>query len=204
MFKLLLHVLLVLKLASANSISNMNGDYLLTKTPNGGPTSKFPIQYADYPGGAEYFDVYSDIINSTYAEVIWKTLDPVSLPAEIVSRFANKTIAIVGFEWDQVRTLPSGEEVSVPMSVAYNHHWSTTMLGSDSRAIKVPSSDPRVLAASKKMSHGIQVQEDGLVWITEDLNPMSKIPNHVVFGDQNGGEARKSFKGNFFKLFLMY
>lgn len=38
--------------------ANMNGAYALTNTPKQVP-GKFPINYADYPGGAEYFDVYS-------------------------------------------------------------------------------------------------------------------------------------------------
>ena len=43
---------------SVNGAPNMNGFYHLSETPRS-DTSKFPKQYSDYPGGAEYFDVYS-------------------------------------------------------------------------------------------------------------------------------------------------
>jgi hypothetical protein len=37
---------------------NMNGKYVLSTTPNGpDANTKFPINYKDYPGGVEYFDV---------------------------------------------------------------------------------------------------------------------------------------------------
>lgn len=41
-------------------------------------------------------------------------MDTVNLPAEIVARFANKTIAIIGYEVDQVYVKPTGD-VSVPI-----------------------------------------------------------------------------------------
>ena len=40
-------------------------------------------------------------------------------------------MAIVGFEVDQVFLAPDGggEEISVPINVAYNHHFESTMVG---------------------------------------------------------------------------
>ena len=35
--------------------NNMNGNYVFSTTPNGIP-NKFPKQYKDYPGGAEFYD----------------------------------------------------------------------------------------------------------------------------------------------------
>ena len=38
--------------------ANMNGEYVLSTTPNGpDANTKFPTNYKDYPGGVEYFDV---------------------------------------------------------------------------------------------------------------------------------------------------
>lgn len=106
------------------SIPNMNGEYTLNPTPKQ-VLGKFPTNYADYPGPpVEYFDVYSPPITSTYAEIFWKTMDTVQLPPAIVKRFAGKPMAVIGLEWDQVRRTPGGD-VSVPMNVAYNHHYGT-------------------------------------------------------------------------------
>ncbi len=41
-------------------------------------------------------------------------MDAVALPPEVVSRFANKTIAIIGYETDQVFRTPEGDK-SVPI-----------------------------------------------------------------------------------------
>ena len=68
----------------------------------------------------ESFDIYIGPINSTYGEVFWTGLPETKLPPEIVSRFAGKGMAVVGFESDQVRrgAGPNGEDVSVPINVA--------------------------------------------------------------------------------------
>ena len=108
----------------SSSSPNMNGEYTLNPTPKQ-VLGKFPTNYADYPGPpVEYFDVYSPPITSTYAEIFWKTLDTVPLPPAIVKRFAGRPMAVVGLEWDQVRRTSNGD-VSVPMNVAYNHHYGT-------------------------------------------------------------------------------
>ena len=79
----------------------MNGRYQLSETKNSN-TSKYP-DYRDYPGGVEYFDVYSPVISQLYSQVYWKALPPAQLPADIVKKFDGRTIAIVGFEVDQVQ-----------------------------------------------------------------------------------------------------
>ena len=174
----------------AGSSSNMNGDYALTSTPNQIP-GKFPTNYGSYPGKVEFFDVYSPVITSTYAEIVWKTLETVPLPSDIVKRFAGKPMAVIGLEWDQVRKTPAGD-VSVPMNVAYNHHYGTTLLGADSTFLRVDANDPRV---RKNSGHGPLIDSDGNTLVVEDLNPNSTIPNSQAFFTQNGGEARLSFKG---------
>ena len=62
-------------------------------------------------------------------EVFWTDQHNQPLPEAIVKRFANKTIAIVGYEQDQVMVTPQGQpgvapenDVSVPINWAYNHH----------------------------------------------------------------------------------
>ena len=86
---------------------NMNGKYQLSET-KGSNTSKFP-DYRDYPGGVEFFDVYSPLIVQLYSQVYWKALPPVQLPEEIRTKFDGRTMAFVGFEIDQVQnpTVPT-------------------------------------------------------------------------------------------------
>ena len=49
----------------------------------------------DYPGGVEYFDVYSPMIKQLYSQVFWTGLAPVSLPQEIIERYDDKGMAVV-------------------------------------------------------------------------------------------------------------
>ena len=69
---------------------------------------------------AEYFDVYAGPISTRYGEVFWQGLPAVPLPDAIVKRFANKTIAIVGYEMDQVIKAGANnnntEDISVPIN----------------------------------------------------------------------------------------
>ena len=68
-----------------------------------------------YPFIGEHFDVESPVLRMQYAEVFWQTLPAVALPAEIVSRFQNSSIAITGFEVNVLRrNNVTGEEESVP------------------------------------------------------------------------------------------
>ena len=80
---------------------NMNGAYLPLQNTPGHDASNWSRTFKDYPGGVEYFEVYSDTISSTYGEVFWKPLPNMPLPEALVRRFAGKGMAIVGFEADQ-------------------------------------------------------------------------------------------------------
>jgi hypothetical protein len=166
---------------------NMNGFYRLSVTPNSN-LSLFPQQYRDYPGGVEYFDVYSPPITTLYSQVYWKMMTPVSLPPEIIARFTNRGMAVVGFEFDQVRKTKGGD-ISVPMNVAYNHHFETTMTGKYSRMEKIK-------ARHKDFTNmGHSHPDQGYIMEAIDLIPNPVIPTSQSFGAGNGGEARKSFHG---------
>ena len=41
-----------------------------------------------------------------YADVFWTMMDPVPLEKDLVARFKDKTMAIVGYETDQVKSKP--------------------------------------------------------------------------------------------------
>lgn len=174
---------------------NMNGEYLLTQTPGGKDTqNNFPTHYRDYPRGTRFFDVYSPKISTLYSQVFWKGLEPVALPQEVVQQFDGKGMAVVGFEIDQVRRTEQGD-IPVPMSVAYNHHFESNMVGKHATLEKIILSgpdDPRF----KHMSMGHGVPAHGEVWAARDLGTSSGgIPTSQSFGAANGGEARKSFHG---------
>ena len=81
----------------ATNEENMNGDYVFSTTPGGTP-GKFPKAYKDYPRGVEYFDVYSPPITTLYSQVWWSPLAPTKLPDEIVKKYNNTGMAIVGWE----------------------------------------------------------------------------------------------------------
>ncbi|CAJ1365120.1 unnamed protein product [Effrenium voratum] len=109
---------------------------VLSQTPGASETQqKFPVHFSDYPGKPDYFDVYSPPIKTLYSQVFWSGLPPVDLPSEVVQRFEGKGMAVVGFEVDQVRRTDQGD-VAVPITVAYNHHFETTMIGKRSRFVQ--------------------------------------------------------------------
>lgn len=158
--------------------SNMNGEYLYSQTPGGHDTQRlFPAQYRDYPGGVMSFDVYTPPIKTLYSQVFWTGLDPVNLPEDVIQYFSGKDMAVVGFELDQVRRTKDGD-VSVPINVAYNHHFESTMAGSNAVFEKVAKSP----------------HATGQRWAVRDLKP-GGTPNSQDFGAANGGETRKSFHG---------
>lgn len=50
-------------------------------------------------------------------------MDPVPMDKDLVARFQGKTMAIVGYETDQVIVTEGRPDVSVPITHAYNHHF---------------------------------------------------------------------------------
>ena len=76
------------------------------------------------------------MINSKYSEVYWTMMDPVPLEQAVIDKFKGKTLAIVGYETDQVMRTPTGD-VSVPITHAYNHHYCAYMSGAMSEMKQV-------------------------------------------------------------------
>ena len=185
----------VVVLSRAEKTPNMNGAYVLSPTPNGPRANElFPLSYADYPRGVEHFDVYSPEVSTLYSQVFWKGLPPVELPADIVKKYDGIGMAVVGFELDQVRRLSNGTDVSVPITVAYNHHFESNMVGAKSTLEFVPAGHPAYAElASSRMGHGLPIEG---AYIVRDLAPESDIPNSQAFGAANGGEVRKSYHGS--------
>eukprot|EP00501_MAST-03F_sp_TOSAG23-6_P000551 GSMAST32.ASY1.ANO1.572.1 assembled CDS len=167
----------------------MNGNYVISNEASGG---NFSSNYSDnYGGTAEYFDAYSPLISTRYGEVYWTMMDPVPLDKALVERFKGKTMAIVGYEQDQVYHTPGKEDTSVPIFFAYNHHYEAYLEGVHSTV--------ELRAATPKESRAMHNKE--VIWALRDKStppPPPKIPNIPTgqfFSEGNGGESRKSFHG---------
>lgn len=72
----------------------------------------------------EYFDVYSKPIKTLYSQVHWTSHGNLALPDDVIDRYQDdKVMALMGYEVDQVMVNDDGNEVSVPITWAYNHHY---------------------------------------------------------------------------------
>lgn len=189
------HVLLLLPATALRSrmvggdtpFPNMNGEHLLSKTPKAPAGRSFPTAFSEYPGGVEYFEVYHGPITTRYSQVWW-TSTANDLPAEIVKRFDGKVMAIVGLEMDQVRKTPEGD-VPVPITLAYNHHHDTAVVGKGARLVEMAREEAMSRAGRDyiRLSHG-------RAWVAEEqAASASGAPSSAMFSDGNGGEYRKSF-----------
>lgn len=181
------------------SNNNMNGLYNIAN-PNMNSKDKYNTLYSARGEQVEYFDVYSPPIQTRYGEVYWTLMDPVKIPQDIQDKFKNSTIAIIGYEVDQVKRGENGaSDISVPIYDAYNHHYCAWLLGKDAEMKNVQT----VTDEARYINHGASA-----VWIAapksendRDISPGSipdsfkTIPSSQWFSEGNGGEFRKSYHG---------
>ena len=163
---------------------NMNGDIYGISNPD---LSSKPFN-AIYT--SSYFDVYSPIIESRYGEVYWTMMKSVPLPKQIVDKFNNNTMAIVGYEMNQVfKGNGESEDISVPITWAYNHHYETYLLGNNTYLEKNNNTN-------YTNDWGIYNHGSKSLW---NLNPIFdtpfEIPHSQFFSEANGGESRGSYHG---------
>lgn len=156
---------------------------------------KWDSNYNSFPD-VEYFEVYSPPISTKYSEVYWTMMDPVPLNRDLVGRFQGKTMAIVGYESDQVIVNEGKSDISVPITHAYNHHFEAYLSGSLSHMKKVEGEEAEEAINTGMNNHGAPAfyhtfkRED-----IGDPNADSEIPTSQFFSEGNGGEYRKSFHG---------
>ncbi|CAE8678345.1 unnamed protein product [Polarella glacialis] len=140
----------------------------------------------------DWFEVYSPAIRSRYAEVFWKVLEPVPLPADVVERYKGSTssMAVTGFEVDVVRRGVGGD-VSVPCTESYNHHYTANLVSS--------AADLLPGRAGADMGHGPGLLfrsrpklnlESGAAIGKGDIPPLVQS-----FNEHNGNEARQTYHG---------
>lgn len=143
----------------------------------------FPTMTLPLNSLSNLFQVYAGPITTTYGEVFWTGLPPAPLPAHLVKRFDNKVMAVVGFEADQVRRTPQGD-VSVPITVAYNHHYGARLIGKGSSMKKVRRSET---TDHRAMHPG---PDPGWAEIPVEHTPsLSGQPTSMVFGYSNGSTS---------------
>jgi hypothetical protein len=152
----------------------------------------------------EHFDVYGEV-RTRYSQVYWTRNAPIDLPANLVARFQNRTMAITGYEIDQVThtgpqpgsttskdgsvlggfsCFPDCEETdaSVPIYHAYNHHYFSWLTGDGAvlRRRKAPTKLPNPTWTS---------------FVDAPGRPADLPPSNIVFKENPGGEFRKSYHG---------
>ena len=168
----------------------MNGRYTVASGSHQGVP--YNDDYASK--GYEYFDVYTPELATQYSQVFWRDMNNHPLPAAILKRFINKTIAIVGYEHDQVMVYPTGQpgvnpdlDVSVPINWAYNHHYGAYITDNSSSLTLVRDLDP--LTHHGRSSMYMPKDKAGAP------APNPELPNSQFFSEGNGGESRKSYHG---------
>ena len=132
--------------------------------------------------------VYAGPISTRYGEVFWRGLPPAPVPEEIRKRFDGKTIAITGYEQDQVirhDLNDSSKDQSVPIYWAYNHHYVAWLKGKHATMVELDGTDHGVTG------HPLLMNSVAI----DDPNPSSAIPTSQFFSEGNGGESRKSYHG---------
>lgn len=139
---------------------------------------------------SEFFEVYTPAIRTRYSEVFWRLVDLVPLPPHIVQRFRNKTMAIIGYEADQVRRTEAGD-VPVPVTWAYNHHYMAWLLNNHTEMVKV-----KATPEAMKNGHSHGASEYWTVAPKGTAPPSSEdIAVSQFFSEGNGGEWRMSYHG---------
>lgn len=165
----------------------MNGNVYGISNPNISQIPQFSTEFLKINSSSEYFDVYSPPITSRYADVYWTMMPPVLLPEKIINRFDSKTIAIVGYEVNQVFRYPNGTESPVPITWAYNHHYEAYLRNGETDFYRV---DPNISDDNDfgQYNHGARAQ-----WRLRNLSEYNT--NSLYFSEANGGEFRASFHG---------
>lgn len=175
---------------------NMNGRYFRSETGTHAGARHLVKEFKNYPGGARYFDVYSPVFSTLYSQVWWAALPPVNIPQDVIDRYADGGVmAMIGIECDQVRrnATGTGEDISVPINAAYNHHFTATLAGAKASFEKVVftgSDDPR--RVEFETGHGVP---DAVYRVNELESGVGGVSTHLGLGGGNGGEYRKTYHG---------
>ena len=196
---------------AANTNMNIGGvPYGISNPPGStknwnGTNGTYSTQFqSNIVGTVEHFDVYGEV-RTNYSQVYWTRNLPINLPPQIIERFKDKVMVITGYEVDQVThngpengstttdtqlggfsCYPScdtnGEDKSVPIYNAYNHHYFSWLVSSNAEMyeretpLQIPNPTNTAFRA-----------KDGANNVTYPLS--------IVYKENPGGEFRKSYHG---------
>ena len=183
-------------LAHINAINGetMNDGVYTISNSNPNSATAYDTKYR----GKEFFDIYSPPIRTTYGQVYWRMMDEVPLPQNIIDRFENKVMAVVGYEVDQV----ARDDEPVPITHAYNHHYAAWLV--NNRKVRMVKKKRGV--SGKKLG-GMMNHGSDEYWSAEPIKQSAEevqeggddneevIPLSHFFSEGNGGEMRLSYHG---------
>lgn len=177
-------LLLFVLLLSNTAADNMNkGDYKLANSD----------EHRTSYHNDEYFEIYSPPIKTKYSQVFWRMQEAVPIPIKVQERFANKIMAVTGYEVDQVRLTEKGD-LSVPITWAYNHHYGAFLSNSKkAKLVQRPAGPDQMY-----MNHNAKEYWTAELIHDDDENENDgdeEIPVNVFFSEGNGGEFRLSYHG---------
>lgn len=136
-----------------------------------------------------FFDLDSRPLQLQYSEVHYAGQLGINLPEAIVREFANKTIAITGYEVNIVRRDADGLEEVAPCSDVYNHHYILSF-GPGSLPI---NQVPRPPLAEGFPRH-VKLTLGTSIWEHQRFTNAT-APASQVFAEGNGNEHRGTFHG---------
>jgi len=185
-------------LATAAASGNMNGKYAVwSGQEEGQGWADWNDDYASK--GYEYFDVWAPEMATHYGQVFWTDQGNNPIPKGVIDRFKGKTMAIVGYEQDQVMVSPVGhpgvnpdKDVSVPINWAYNHHYMAWMTGADSELVSVENDEGEGFGMGY---HGRTTHNELREKPSFKHSGLPEGSSGQMFSEGNGGESRKSFHG---------
>ena len=156
---------------------NRGVKYLIANSPPG--HEDMPRSFSPK---SEYFEVLSPPIRSRYAGVVWRVLEAVPLPPDVVRRYNDSVMAVTGYEVDVLRKDATGNLASVPNYQSYNHHYTSALHGAGAALA------PHVVGASN-------LHHRELFFLPTAVKGPAGVPAVQAFNEHNGNEARQSYHG---------
>jgi len=137
----------------------------------------------------DYFEVYSTVKRLRYADVNNKVDEPVPLPADIVARFANSTVAFTGWETDTEQYDAAAKRwVPAKCTELYTHHYIINMFSGLLSDPQVRDHRTAIGLAHSTRQHDLRADQDA--------PPAGiQVPLIQSFSNANGNEHRNSFHG---------
>ncbi len=131
--------------------------------------------------GDGFFTVDTPKFKSQYSQVVWHSLGPTPLPADVVKKFDGKVMSVTGWEVDVLRDV-NGTATPVPCYESYNHHYGGALQGkgADLQILEESDDEPMIGHGGPRMV------------FTNNEHASGNYPTHQSFAEHNGNEARQT------------